>query len=70
MKKIILTVIAAALIAGSTATTTIAAEKHHARRADRAPVSQQYRNANDAIAAPSDWYSYTDGHALSAPAGR
>jgi hypothetical protein len=42
------------------------AEHHHARKMVRAPVSEQFRNANNAVAQPSTYSDYTDGHALSA----
>jgi hypothetical protein len=72
MKKTILTVLAAALMLASTAQIASATEHHHARKMVRAPVSAQFRNTNNAVvwpAQPSD-SDYTDGHALSAPAGR
>jgi hypothetical protein len=50
-----------------------AAEHHHARKVYRAPESDTFRNANDSLAWPaqSGWNpGYTDGHAISAPAGR
>jgi hypothetical protein len=50
-----------------------AAERHHARHASRATVSEQFRNANDAVLWPvpvSRGAEYYDGHGLSAPAGR
>jgi Ni/Co efflux regulator RcnB len=68
MKKTILTVLAATLMVASTAQMAAAAEHHHARKVVRAPVSDQVRNANNAVAQP--YSDYTDGHALSAPAGR
>jgi hypothetical protein len=40
-----------------------AAEHHHARKISRAPVSEQFRNANNAVPAPAQpgWYSnYSD----------
>jgi hypothetical protein len=71
MRKIILTTLAAALMAASAAPMAIAAERHHVRKVDRAPVSDQFRNANNALAWPAQPDSaYSDGHALSAPAGR
>jgi hypothetical protein len=70
MKKTILTVLAATLMVASTAQIAPAAEHHHTRKVVRAPVSDQFRNANNAVAQPSTYSDYTDGHALSAPAGR
>jgi hypothetical protein len=72
MRKIILATFAAALIAASAAPMAVAAERHHVRKMDRAPVSDQFRNANNALAWPAKPGpdSAFDGHALSAPAGR
>jgi hypothetical protein len=66
MRKIILTVVGASLIAASTIQMAAAAG-HHTHKADRAPASQQFRNANNS----ADWSAgarYSGG--LSAPAGR
>jgi hypothetical protein len=75
MRKTVLTILGALLIAGSTVQMTAAAERH-VRKADRTPIptSQQFRNANDSLA----WRSveqqslsdYSEGHVISAPAGR
>jgi hypothetical protein len=54
----------------STAQIAAAAEHHHARKMVRAPVSDQIRNATNAVAQPGTYSDATDGHALSAPAGR
>jgi hypothetical protein len=70
MKKTILTVLAATLMVASTAQIGAAAEHHRARKMVRAPVSDQFRNANNAVARPGTYSDLTDGHALSAPAGR
>jgi hypothetical protein len=73
MRKTILTIIGIGLISASTVQIATAAERHHARKAERAPVTQQVRNANAAVPfnPQPGWYSgYVDGHALSAPAGR
>jgi Ni/Co efflux regulator RcnB len=71
MKKTILTVLAATLMVASTAQIAAAAEHHHhARKMVLASVSDQFRNANNAVAQPGTYSDYTDGHALSAPAGR
>jgi hypothetical protein len=71
MRKTILTLLAASLLAPSSAQVAAAAERHHARKA--APASEQFRNANNAVAWPAqpNWVSdYTEGHVISAPAGR
>jgi hypothetical protein len=71
MKKTILTLLTASLMAASAAPFASAAERHHVRKMDRAPVSEQIRNASDAAAwGPRYDSSYVDGHAISAPAGR
>jgi hypothetical protein len=70
MKKLILTTVAAALIVASTAPTAIASERHHVRKLDRAAVSQQFRNANDAVAFPVHAAPGYEFHGYSAPAGR
>jgi hypothetical protein len=72
MRKTILTILGAALMAASTATMAAASEHHHARLANRAPASEQFRNASNSLqrTAQPDWYSdYTEGHVISAPAG-
>ena len=75
MRKTVLTILGALLIAGSTVQMIAAAERH-ARKVDRAPVpmSQQFRNANDTLAWPSaeqqSLSDYSEGHVISAPAGR
>jgi hypothetical protein len=75
MRKTILTILGTALLAASTVQIAAAAERHKARRVDRAPapVSEPFRNANDAYgwAAPSvqpGWSRYQSG-GISAPAG-
>jgi hypothetical protein len=71
MRKTFLTLLAASLLAASSVQLASAAERHHARTP--APVSQQLRNANNAVAWPvqPNWVSdYTEGHVISAPAGR
>jgi hypothetical protein len=73
MRNLILTVLAASLMAASTVQMASAAEHRHASKLERAAVSQQFRNANNAVASPaeSNWVSdYTEGHVISAPAGR
>jgi hypothetical protein len=68
MGKTILTVLGAALLVASTAQLATAAEHHQARKLVRAPASESFRNANNAIAAPAQpgWYSdysnYSTGH--------
>ncbi|MDB5606296.1 MAG: hypothetical protein JWP25_3196 [Bradyrhizobium sp.] len=72
MGKTILTVVGAALIAASTVQVAAAAEHHHARKIVRAPVSEPFRNANNAFAWPAQpgpYSDYTEGHVISAPAG-
>jgi hypothetical protein len=74
MRKTVLTMLATALIVGSTLQSAGAAERH-THKSDRAqtPASEQLRNANDSLASPSaeqqDWSDYSEGHAISAPAG-
>jgi hypothetical protein len=71
MRKIIQTVLVTSLLAASTAQIAAASEHHRARKVT--PAGQQFRNANNAVAWPAQpgWYSdYTEGHAISAPAGR
>ncbi|WP_246820479.1 hypothetical protein [Bradyrhizobium iriomotense] len=63
----------AALIAAATVQTAAANDRHHARKAQRAPITQSVRDSNAAIwpsqpTAP-DWSRYANG-AMSAPAGR
>jgi hypothetical protein len=73
MRKLILTVLGTSLIAASTVQMASATEHRHAGKAERAAVSQQFRNANNAMAWPAqpNWVSdYTEGHVISAPAGR
>lgn len=73
MRKIILTTLAAGFMAASAAPMAVATERHHARKVDRAPVGEQFRNANNALARPAQfdpYPAYSDGHAISAPAGR
>jgi hypothetical protein len=85
MKKTILTILGSALLAASTVQIAAAAEHYKGRRAERAPapVSEQFRNANNAYgrnandaygwASPAwaqpGWSRYENG-AMSAPAGR
>jgi Ni/Co efflux regulator RcnB len=85
MKKTVLTLVASALIAASTVQIAAAAEQHKGRRAERAPapVSEQFRNANNAYGWRTNnaygwvspawvqpgWSRYEYG-AMSAPAGQ
>jgi hypothetical protein len=68
MRKTILTVLTSALIAASTSQIAAAAERHHAHKADRVVAGEQFRNANNSVAAPvqSGWtyggYSAPAGH--------
>jgi hypothetical protein len=59
MRKTIMTVVGAGLLVASTAQLATAAEHHHARKLVRAPVSEQFRNANNSVASPvqPNWYS-------------
>jgi hypothetical protein len=73
MRKTILTILGTALLAASTVQVAAAAEHHRARKAERAPApaSEQFRNSNAYVPAPSaqpDWSRYENG-AMSAPAG-
>ena len=71
MRKTILTILGAAALAASFVQIAAAAERHHVRKADRAPVSQTFRDSNawtNGYAQP-DWSRY-EGGAISAPAGR
>jgi hypothetical protein len=70
MRKNLLTTVAALMIAASTAQIATAAETHHARKA-HTTTSQQFRNANNAVATPtasSELGVYSRG--WSAPAGQ
>jgi hypothetical protein len=72
MKKIILTAVGAALIAMSSVQIAAATEHHQARKV-RAPVSEQFRNANNSVAWPTEspsTYSGVYSGGWSAPAGR
>jgi hypothetical protein len=73
MKKTILKILATSLIAASTAQTAVATERHHVRKVVRAPAAaDRFRNARDAVVWPETASSvaYTEGHVISAPAGR
>jgi hypothetical protein len=62
MQKTVLTILSASLIVVSAVQIAAAAER------------QQFRNANDSLAAPSvkqqNWSDYSEGHVISAPAGQ
>jgi hypothetical protein len=68
MSKTILTVLSAALFAASASQNVAAAERHHARKTERPTVSEQFRNANNSVAAPVQ--SVWPYGGFSAPAGR
>jgi hypothetical protein len=75
MRKTVVTILAASLIAGSTLQSAGAAVRHiHKSNRAHGPASQQLRDANDSLVAPSDeqqdWTDYSEGHVTSAPAGR
>ena len=75
MRKTVLSILATLLIVGSTVQIAGAAERYTGN-SDRArrPASEQFRNANDSLTSPSveqqDWSDYSEGHVISAPAGR
>jgi hypothetical protein len=75
MRKTVLTILSTSLIVVSAVQLAAAAERttHKSDRA-RAPASQQFRNANGFVASPSveqqDLSDYSEGHVISAPAGR
>jgi hypothetical protein len=68
MQKTILTVLAATLIAASTAQIAAASEHHRTHKVTHARVTEQFRNANNAIAQPAQPYWPYSG--WSVPAGR
>jgi hypothetical protein len=75
MSKTILILFGAALMVASATQFARAAERHHHhRKADRATVSEPFRNSTNAIAAPSGYAApqlpsyYSGGY--SAPAGQ
>jgi hypothetical protein len=75
MRKTILTIVSASLIVVSAVQMAAAAERHgHGSDRVQAAASQQFRNANDSLAAPSvdqqNWSDYSEGHVISAPAGQ
>ena len=68
MRKTLLTVLGAALIAATTTSIAAAAPRHHVRKTAPASASEQFRNANNAVAAPAQPSWYSGGY--SAPAGQ
>jgi hypothetical protein len=75
MRKTALTILGALLIVGSTVQLAAAAQRH-THKSDRARVraTEQFRKANDSVISPSveqqDLSDYSEGHVISAPAGR
>jgi hypothetical protein len=75
MRKTVLTILSASLIVVS-AVQIAGATERHGRVSDpvQAAARQQFRNANDSLAAPSvdqqNWSDYSEGHVISAPAGQ
>jgi hypothetical protein len=75
MRKTVLTILSASLIVASAVQIAAAAERT-THKSDRARVhaTEQFRNANGFMASPSveqqDWSDYSEGHVISAPAGR
>jgi hypothetical protein len=75
MRKTALTILSASLIVVSAVQLAAAAERttHKSNRA-RVQTTEQFRNANDFLAPPSveqqDLSDYSEGHVISAPAGR
>jgi hypothetical protein len=75
MRKAILSILAASLVVGSAVQTAAAAGRYtHESDHARIPASEQFRGANDSLASPAveqqDWSDYSEGHVISAPAGR
>ena len=75
MQNTVLTIFGASMIIASTVQWAAAAERHtHKMERARATASQQFRNANDSLAWPSVEQQilsdYSEGHVISAPAGR
>jgi hypothetical protein len=75
MRKTVRIILAASLIVGSTVQIAGAAERY-THKSDRARVhaTEQFRNANNSLAAPSveqqNRSDYSEGHMISAPAGQ
>jgi hypothetical protein len=74
MRKTVLTILAASLIVGSAVQTAGAAERSHKSDRARVHTTEQFRNANNSLAAPSvgqqNLSDYSEGHVISAPAGQ
>jgi hypothetical protein len=75
MRRTIPTILGALLIAGSTVQIAAAAGRHaHKSARERAQATQQFRGAHDSLMSPSveqqDLSDYSEGHVISAPAGR
>jgi hypothetical protein len=75
MRKTIPTILGALLIAGSTVQIAAAAGRHaHKSVREREQATQQFRSAHDSMMSPSveqqDLSDYSEGHVISAPAGR
>ena len=75
MRRTILTILGVLLIVGSTVQIAAAAGRHaHKSVREREHATQQLRNANDSLISPSveqqDLSDYSEGHVISAPAGR
>jgi len=75
MRKTVLTILSASLIVVSAVQIAAAAERYtHGSDRARAAANQQFRNANDSLAAPSveqqNWSDYSEGHVISASAGQ
>ncbi len=68
MRKIILAILGAVLIGGSTYQIAFAKQQHHLRKAAQS-TTEQFHNANAAVAAPAVAPSIYRG-GWSAPAGR
>jgi hypothetical protein len=75
MRRTIPTILGALLIAGSTVQIAAAAGRYeHKSVRQRAQATQQFRSAHDSLMSPSveqqDLSDYSEGHVISAPAGR
>jgi hypothetical protein len=74
MRKTILTILAASLIVGSTVQIAGAAERPHKSDRARVHTTEQFRNANNSLAALSvgqqNLSDYSEGHVISAPVGQ
>ncbi len=72
MQKIF-AILGAMLIVAAVVQTAAASDRHHARKVQRAPITQSVRDSNAAFWPPRptapDWSRYVNG-AMSAPAGR